>query len=99
MQRLLIAATLTAAATARPAAAVEGTWCLRASVGVGTVTEIKFPEAFKPGEMNAASGGRARPAPGTHATWPIGKAASARGSRPGKFTRKSKSSGISPASG
>ena len=42
MQRLLIAATLTAAVLlpARPAAAVEGTWCLRASGGRGTVTAI-----------------------------------------------------------
>jgi hypothetical protein len=41
MRRLLIAAALTAAALLHvgPAAAVEGTWCLRASVGRGAVTE------------------------------------------------------------
>ena len=49
MQRLLIAATLTAAVLlpARPAAAVEGTWCLRASVGRGTVTEIFHFRSFE----------------------------------------------------
>jgi hypothetical protein len=49
MRRVLIAAGLTAAvlSQAGPAAAAEGTWCLRASVGRGTVTEICHFRSFE----------------------------------------------------